>query len=226
TISYNSNQPTASVSFSYDPVYSRVASMTDGVGTTTYSYYPVTSGQNLGANLLQSTNSPIAGATGSDTVTYSYDALNREVAMNIDGTSQSIAYDALGRMTTSGNALDTFSYTYADATARVTGISSTQGPNVSNSYYGPTGDEQLQQIVATAHSGGTLNQFGYAYNADDNITSFSVSSPASTTTYTYNKANRLLSASGSNQYAYGYDAASNILTVTTNGTQNSLSYTS
>jgi len=52
TINYSGGPPTASVSFSYDPAYLRLVSMTDGVGTTTYSYYPINSSPTLGANQL------------------------------------------------------------------------------------------------------------------------------------------------------------------------------
>jgi hypothetical protein len=55
--------------FTYDPVYERLATMTDGNGTTTYSYYPTTSSPTLGAGQLQSVDGPWAN----DTVTYSYD---------------------------------------------------------------------------------------------------------------------------------------------------------
>lgn len=224
---YNANQPTAAVSFQYDPAYNRVIGMTDGVGTTTYSYYPVGSGRALGANQLQTVTSPIAGASGSDTVTYSYDALNRVVGMSVDGVNQTIGYDALNRVTANSNALDTFSYAYSDATSRVTGVSSAQGPAIAVSWYNPTGDELLQQITATTQSGTSLNQFAYAYNADDLITSLTTTSPASqATTYTYDKANRLTSASGPAQYTYGYDPASNILSLTTGAGQQSFAYSS
>jgi hypothetical protein len=39
----NTAVPTPNVSFSYDPNYPRVVSMTDGIGTTTYNYIPITS---------------------------------------------------------------------------------------------------------------------------------------------------------------------------------------
>src|SRR6185437_4509927 len=124
------------------------------------------------------------------------------------------------------NPLDTFSYTYADATPRVTSLTSTQGPTLATSYYGPSGSSLLKQITATTHTGGSLNQFGYLYNAKDNVASFSVSSPTSqTTTYTYDKADRLTSASGATQDTYGYDSTSNISSLTLGGTQQSLSYT-
>ena len=234
TIGYTGNQATPSVSFAYDPAFLRLTSMTDGVGTTTYSYYPVSSSPVLGADLLQSVSSPIAGASGSDTVTYSYDALNRIVGRTIDGASQSIGFDALGRVTSVSNSLDTFTYSYSDATARVTAISSSQGPAVALSYFGPQGDELLQQLTATTQSGGLLSQFGYTDNSDDNVTSFTQSSPAlpatsSTSTYTYDTVNRLQSvfvgAATTPTFAYGYDPASNLTSITANGSQQSPSYT-
>jgi RHS repeat-associated protein len=231
TISYSANQPTASVSFTYDPAYSRLLSMTDGIGTTTYSYYPVSSAPALGANQLQSVTSPIATASGSDVVIYSYDALNRVVGVNVNGVAQSTGFDALGRLTSASNPLDTFTYAYADGTSRVSEVSSTHGPTATMTYFGPTGDELLEQMNVTTHSGITsLSQFGYTYNADNNVTSATVSAPsAQTTTYTYDTANRLLSGlfSGSTpQYAYAYDAASNLKSITPNGPAQTFSYTS
>jgi RHS repeat-associated protein len=231
TISYSANQPTASVAFSYDPVYPRPVSMSDGVGTTTYSYYPVSSTPALGANQLESITSPIAASTSTDTVSYSYDALNRVVGYTIDGTAQSVGFDVLGRVTSTSNALDTFTYSYSDGTPRVSGVSSNNGPTAAMTYFGPQGDELLQQLNFTTHSGGTsLAQSGYVYNADNNVTSTTVSSPsAQTTSYAYDTANRLLSGlfSGSTpQYAYSYDHASNLTSITPNGPQQTFSYTS
>ena len=231
-ISYNAQQPTPDVLFAYDPLYPRLVSMTDGIGTTTYSYYPVSStGPVLGANLVRSVTSPIAGASGSDAVVYSYDAANRVVGYSVNGVARSTSFDALGRVTSISNPLDTFSYAYSDGTARVTGMSSNLGPTPAMTYYGPTGDELLEQKNVATHSGSaSLSQFGYVYNADDNVTSFAVSAPsAQTTTYGYDAANRLLSGlfSGSTpQYAYVYDPASNLTSITPDGTAQSFAYSS
>jgi RHS repeat-associated protein len=232
TISYIANQTTPSVSFSYDPAFPRPTSMTDGVGTTTYSYYPVSLSPALGAGLVRSISSPIAGASGSDTVTYTYDALNRVTGRTVNGASQSIGFDALGRVISVSNPLDTFTYGYSDATARVAAISSSQGPAISLSYFGPQGDEELQQLTATTQGGVALSQFGYTYNADYNVTSFTQSSPAVPTTsasYTYDTVNRLQSvfvgAATTPTFAYGYDPASNPTSITANGSQQSPSYT-
>ena len=232
TVSYSAQQPTPSVSLSYDPIYPRLISMTDGIGTTTYSYYPVSSGTPLlGANLVQSVTSPIAGSSSSDVIVYTYDALDRAVGYTLNGAAQSTVFDALGRVTSISNPLDTFAYTYSDGTFRATGVSSNFGPTSAMTYYGPTGDELLQQKNVSTQSGSTsLSQFGYAFNADDNVTSFSVSAPiAQTTTYSYDAANRLLSGlfSGTTpQYVYGYDSASNLTSITPNGPTTSFSFTS
>jgi len=228
TISYSANQPTAALSFTYDPVYSRTTSMTDGVGTTTYTYYPVSV---IGANQLQSVSSPVAGTSGTDTVVYSYDALNRVIETAVNGVGQSVGFDALGRLTSASNPLDSFNYSYSDGTSRITGVSSSAGPGVSSTYFGPTGDELLEQLNYTTHSGGTsLAQFGYTYNADNLVKSLTVSTPVTqTTTYAYDTANRLVSAligTGPPQYVYGYDHASNLTSITPNGPTESFSYSS
>lgn len=226
SISYSANQPTPSVSFEYDPNYLRLVSMIDGTGITSYAYYPIGS---LGANQLESITSPIAGASGSDSLVYSYDALNRVIGYSVDGHAQSVSYDSLNRITSASNPLDTFTYSYADTTARVTGISSTQGPTSAMNYYGPTGDELLQQITVNAQGGSALAQFGYTYNADDNVTAFTNTAPSESVTYSYDTANRLTSAligSGTPQYQYSYDPASNLSSITDNGSTQNYTYTS
>ena len=45
----NATVPTPGVSYTYDPNYQRVISMTDGTGTTLYSYNPITATPTLGA---------------------------------------------------------------------------------------------------------------------------------------------------------------------------------
>jgi hypothetical protein len=63
---------TPSVLFTYDTNYNRMATMTDGVGTTTYNYYNVASGQ-LGAGQLSSVSNSFIGA--SSVIAYNYDEL-------------------------------------------------------------------------------------------------------------------------------------------------------
>jgi RHS repeat-associated protein len=97
-------------------------------------------------------------------------------------------------------------------------------------YFGPEGSELLQQLNIATHSGvKSLAQFGYTYNADNNVTSLAISSPsAQTTSYGYDQANRLVSGliSGSTpQYAYDYDDASNLTSITPDGPKQTFSYT-
>ena len=230
-ISYSGAQPTPAVSFVYDPAYYRMLSMTDGTGTTTYSYYPVSSSPVLGATHLRSVVSPIAGGSGTDTLIYTYDALGRTLGLQVNGVTQTTGYDNLGRVTSTSNPLDTFTVSYADATSRVTGVSSTQGPAFALSYFGPQGDELLQQTSASTQEGASLAQYGYTYNAADRVTSLSATVPtAQTTAYNYDAINRLTSGTiggaSTPQFAYGYDPASNLTSIETNGSQQSPTYNS
>ena len=105
------------------------------------------------------------------------------------------------------------------------------GPPAALSYFGPTGDELLEELNYTTQSGGTsLAQFGYTYNADDLVKSLTISSPsAQTTSYAFDTANRLISGligSGSPQYVYDYDHASNLTSITPDGATESFSYSS
>jgi RHS repeat-associated protein len=228
SIGYSSRLATPSVSYTYDPIFRRLSSVSDGTGATEYTYYP---SSGMGANLLQAVASPIAGTSGTDTVAYMYDALDRIVGTSVNGAAQSVEFDALGRTISASNPLDTFTVNYADATPRVSSVSSNAGPASALTYFGPTGDELLQQLNYATNNGATaLAQFGYTYNADNIVKTLTVSSPsAQTLSYSYDAANRLVSGvagGGSPQYVYGYDHASNITSIAANGTTESYSFTS
>lgn len=72
------------------------------------------------------------------------------MGISVNGAAQTIGYDAASRITSESNPLDSFTYSYADATPRVTGVTSSHGPALAMSYYGPQGDELLEQITATS----------------------------------------------------------------------------
>jgi RHS repeat-associated protein len=178
TYAYNGDDSIASitytnapaVSFRYDPAYLRPVAMTDGIGTSTYTYGDAGS---LGANRVISATTPVAGTVGvNDTIAYGYDALNRVKRRTVNGRDETTTYDALGRVTNVANALDSFTYGYGDATARVSQISSLKGPGLALTYYDGNGDELLKQMKYTAGST-TLSQFAYEYNANDNVTKLS-----------------------------------------------------
>src|SRR5205823_1769938 len=103
----NASVSTPSVSFTYDAIFPRVATMVDGTGTTTYSYYPISSGQ-YGAGMV----STIDGPLGTDTITYTYDQLGRATSRDINGTAQSLTLDGIGRVTNLTTALGAFTYAY------------------------------------------------------------------------------------------------------------------
>ena len=90
--------------------------MTDGIGSTAYSYYAVTNGQ-LGAGLLSSVSNSFIGPTG--LIGYNYDALGRITSRAINGISQQVAFDALGRVTIVTNALGSFTNVYVGATGLI-----------------------------------------------------------------------------------------------------------
>ncbi|HZS35274.1 MAG TPA: RHS repeat-associated core domain-containing protein, partial [Polyangia bacterium] len=126
----------------------------------------------LGANLLAQVVSPIAGGSGADTVTFQYDALGRVIGQGIDGMTTSRGFDALGRLATVQNGLDTFNYQYSDGTARPSSISAAHGPLVSFGYFDAKGDGLLKTITYKRPNDSLLMQFDYVYDANQRVTSF------------------------------------------------------
>ena len=126
----NAAVPTPSVSFTYDPNYHRIASMTDGIGTTTYNYVPVTAPAVLGAGRLASVDGPLTN----DTVTYVYDELGRSVETSINGIASARVFDAAGRIAGVSNALGAFTYAYDGSSRRLVGRSDPNGQTAAISY--------------------------------------------------------------------------------------------
>jgi RHS repeat-associated protein len=173
-VSYkNARTPTADVSLTYDPAYPRPIEAKDGTGTTKYEYNPVSKPPSLGANLLRSVTIPVAGAASvKDTVSYTYDALNRPAKQTVNGAVETWGYDALSRVTSDKNALDSFAYGYADGTDRVARVTSARGPQATFAYFGADGDELVKELTLKTRSGALLSDFAYTYDADDNVTTF------------------------------------------------------
>ena len=80
----NAVNPTPNVSFTYDPYFPRLASMTDGNGTTQYSYVPPFS---LGALQLLQESSPLANSA----IAYSYDELGSVKSRTVAGAGPETA---------------------------------------------------------------------------------------------------------------------------------------
>jgi RHS repeat-associated protein len=213
----NAAVATPSVTFTYDPNYLRPLSMTDGLGTTTYNYLPVTLPPALGAGNLASVDGPFAN----DTITYSYDELGRSVQAAINGVLTRFGFDEAGRITTESNALGAFNYSFDGGSSRVVSESYPNGQASSFIYGDGFHDRKLQQI-ANAIGPTPVSQFSYVRDIPaGRITSWSQQSGAgapSVFNFGYDSANQLLSAlvtnAGNlvNTFAYTYDQAGNRLT--------------
>jgi len=209
--------PTPGVSYTYDPNYQRRISMTDGTGTTLYSYHPVTTTPTLGGNKLASVDGPLA----SDTITYAYDELGRRISTAINGVASSLTYDAAGRVVAATNALGAFAYAYDGSSGRLLTNTFPNGQMEERSYGNNLQDRTLQRI--THKVGATpLSEFLYGRDIPANrITSWSQqagATPPSLHTFGYDAADQLLSATVTNSgnlintFAYAYDPVGNRLT--------------
>lgn len=92
-----------------------MATRTDGTGVTTYAYHPV---GGLGAGQLATVDGPLID----DTITYTCDQLGRVIVRAINSVGVTLAFDALGRVTSEVNVLGTFGYTYDGVSGRVAGV--------------------------------------------------------------------------------------------------------
>ena len=213
----NAEVPTPGLSYTYDPDYPRIASLTDGTGTTVYGYFPVTNPTALGASLLAAQDGPLPD----DTIAYRYDELGREVSVAIGGHEETTTYDVAGRVAEVTNALGTFLYAYEGGTARRTLLTYPNGLTAQSAYADNLGDNQLQKI--THKVGATpVSEFAYTYDAPLNrLATFSRQDGTQTPllhAYRYDEADQVTGATltqggaATGSYAYTYDAAANRLT--------------
>jgi RHS repeat-associated protein len=214
-ISYaNTVIPTASVFFTYDSNYDRTVSMTDGIGTTRYTYVPVTVPAPLGAGQLASVDGPLP----SEMLTFSYDELGRRVSTSINGVASSSSFDAAGRVVAETNALGPFSYSYEGASGRLLLQSFPNGQTVERAYGNNLQDRAL---LGMTHRFGNIPISEFLYDRDvaaGRITSWSQQSGSHTPgiySLSYDPVNQLvlaaLSQSGvpARNYSYNYDLAGN-----------------
>jgi RHS repeat-associated protein len=218
SVSYgNAVMPTPGVSFEYDPDYQRIASMTDGTGTTRYSYNPITGTPTLGAGTLASVDGPLPN----DTITYSYDELGRVVHRTMNGVDSAMTFDAAGRLIGVTNALGAFAYAYDGSSGRLVSKSFPNGQTTERSYGNTLEDLTLQRIT---HRAGVSNISEFLYGRDivrGRITTWSQQAGAQSPdlfTLSYDSVNQLLSATATNAgnlvntFAYSYDPTGNRLT--------------
>jgi RHS repeat-associated protein len=206
---------TAAVSYEYDPIYGRVTEMTDGTGTTEYTYYPYNA-QN-GAGRMETVDGPLAN----DTTTYVYDSLGRAKEQGIGtGNTKTVSYDALGRISQEVNLLGTTTYVYWGNTGKIKEVNFPNGQKANYAYYDNAGDQRLQQIKYTVSST-TLTQQDYEYSATGNITRWTQTLGTEAVRdwdYAYDWADQVTGAklrtavTGINQhYNWAYDKAGNRL---------------
>jgi RHS repeat-associated protein len=209
---------TPSVAFTYDGVYSRVATMVDGTGTTSYAYHPVGTSPALGALRLATVDGPLTN----DTISYEYDELGRVTERAINGAANTVTwtFDALGRTTSETNALGIFIYTYDGPTRRVATVTYPNSQTSTYGYFGNSGDRRLQTIHHKYPNGNTLSKFDYTYGVTGNILTWrqQADNNAVLWTYGYDAADQLTSAVKKStdptpailkRYAYAYDPAGN-----------------
>jgi RHS repeat-associated protein len=217
--------PTPTVTFTYDTNYSRMISMQDGIGLTTWSYYPAGV---FGALKVASVDGPWEN----DTVNYYYDALGRVINRSINGAAQTYAYDPLGRATNVVNALGSFTYAFDGATPRVRDVSYPNSQTSHYDYFDNLRDRRLQRIAHLKPDSSLISRFTYAYNPFGNITNWVQEMGPLTETWEigYDDADQLLNVladqGGTNtiSYNYGYDPAGNRLFEDIDGIRRSFDY--
>jgi RHS repeat-associated protein len=225
----NTPVPTPGVNYTYDPNYQRRLSMTDGTGTTLYSYNPVTTTPTLGANQLASIDGPLPN----DTISYAYNELGRRVSTAINGVASIMAYDAAGRVVSETNALGGFAYVYDGSSGRILTKTLPNGQIEERRYGNNLQDRRLQRIT---HRVGTTPISEFLYGRDlqaDRITTWSQQVGEQSPrlhTFGYDSADQLLSTtvtnSGNliNSFAYGYDPLGNRLTEQVGATNYTATY--
>ena len=217
--------PTPGVAFTYD-AFRRLASMTDGTGTTTYSYWNV--GQ-LGALQLDAEVRP----AGYGTIYHNYDQLGRVVEDLIYDTAGTLdkrtyTYDAIGRVTQQANGLGTSTYKYVGTTPMLQTLTEPNKQTFGFQYYGATGNFWLQGMQQVTGSNTLSHQ--YTYDAMGNMLSWQQTNPADGTgtwNLTYDSDNELSTFSATatagtglalGQGNYTYDPGINLKQVISSST--------
>ena len=233
-ITYTGAQrPTPNITYAYDPYYNRIASLTStGAevinGTISYTYYPVTVAGTLGANKVQT----VGGLFPNDTITYTYDQLARTTGQSINGVSSSVAFDSLGRLSTSDNALGHFDRTYDGVTPRLQRLTHPNTVRADYTYFGNLQDRRLQTLRnSTGNGSTTLSQFDYTYDPEGQVQTLtkSLSGYQTALSLQYDDAKELTNVSNAAQQSiYSYDNAANrydVKTLTNGGVQSESFYT-
>lgn len=211
----NEEIETPNVSYTHDTYYVRIATMVDGIGTTSYTYK--TAGTN-GAGQVATIDGPLSN----DTIAYSYDELGRVTQRTINGSANQVdwTFDALGRVTSEENLLGEFTYTYDGVTSRLATVTYPNDQTSTYGYYDETNDHRLQTIHHKYPNASTLSKFDYTYDAAGNILTWRQQSDSTAVVweYVYDQVDQLLAAVKKStatpatvlqRFAYAYDPAGN-----------------
>jgi RHS repeat-associated protein len=213
---------TPNVSFSYDPYFPRVTSMTDGTGTTQYQYKAIGT---LGALQLATEDGSYQG----DMISYEYDVMGRIYQRTIENIGlpngvtvpENFFYDSLGRINNHISRLGSFNRSYLGQTGQLTSLSNipySTAVSVSTSWQYDTNlnDRRLLKII----NSGKTRSYEYTRSAEDRISQIKETAPngsllpPETWNYTYDADDRLTLAKETTgnvkQYSYSYDPAGNI----------------
>lgn len=213
----NTVNATPTVSYTYDPIYRRVATMTDGTATTTWTYNPITGTPALGAGRLASVDGPLTN----DSVNYTYDELGRTVSHGLSSFSTTLSYDALGRVMTLGSPVGNFTYTFDGVTPRMLSLAYPNSQTTNYLYFGNSADRRLQEIKHLSPASVILSKVNYTYDVVGNIKTWTQqygTNPAKVYELGYDLADQLSAATLKStdptplvlkRYAYGYDALGN-----------------
>jgi RHS repeat-associated protein len=204
SISYSGGSVSApTAQFTYDSVFPRLKSMTDGTGTTQYQYGAVGT---LGALQMTREDGPYAN----DDINYTYDALGRMVQRSIAGNVESVVYDALSRVQTGQNALGSLSYAYLGDSTQPTSQAVGTLAKTSYTYEANTGDRRLKSVT-------NLGTRAYQYTSDvraliTSIADKTTANAARSWTPGYDPVDRLTTTalSTGESFPYTLDAADNI----------------
>jgi RHS repeat-associated protein len=222
-------RPTSDVALSYEPVYGRLATVSDGTGVTSYGYVPFNAADGVFGDGALATESKSVGAGVQFTHSYSYDALGR----TLTGPRQTSAqWDALGRLTGAASGLGAFTFGYQGNSGRLATVDAaltdaTVAFNTGFTYQGAAQGRRLTDIV---HQVGfapadwrVLSQHNYGYDALGRLSTWQKSwrdwataMQTGTWALTHDTDDQLTgiaetdaAATPTGSFAYGYDLAGN-----------------
>lgn len=217
---------TSDISYTYDPDYPRVKTVSNDYGTYTYNYNPYVSdfygAKGLGRGQLGSIEN---SAMGNSTISFTYDELGRALKRQINGTDNesSVTFDTAGRISSTVNPLGTFTPTYQNSdygVARLQSVACSNGMTYSFNYEDATKDFRMKQMKATNSANGTISKFDYVTDVVGRITEWTKQADSATPTKEtlgYNTGDELISAILKNTSTnavlktrqYAYDSAGN-----------------